>query len=321
MNQQPHRQLLYQGSTQYLQQPYQLYTQFQGDQQVPPSDQSLQLQSQPLPQEPSTTLGKEQDGAGKVVVNESRQLASVDGTSEALSSLQENVHIGLHTFCNNCGKKLAGYEHLCPQCGAAINAAAGSGCSSTLPLPSPKERATTHHPRKRTPLPLSSYFFAPQRPFLTKVYKADSTFQTEQEGTKNKRLPMYYWVFWWKLLEDENVANQVENYNTLKFIRSYRYRACLLLLLLAAWDLVAAISNVGSLIGVFLWLILAFFIYKGYRWAIITAMILWTLGEVTLLVEGYLGNIFWWWLCIGALWAALEVENVRHKRGARITPS
>jgi len=75
-------------------------------------------------------------------------------------------------------------------------------------------------------------------------------------------------------------------------------------------------------IDIILILILAFFVYKGQRWAMIATMIYWTFSRGFQLVSGFsvgdfsAGNIImpiiWWAIFMGVFWQAYQVERARH---------
>ena len=86
-------------------------------------------------------------------------------------------------------------------------------------------------------------------------------------------------IFSWKISEEE-LKNQVDSYRTLKITQSYRGISALLLV--ASMMLTGLLAKFGVIayedfyINLFVYLPIAFFVYKGHRWAIIAIMILWT---------------------------------------------
>ncbi len=131
-------------------------------------------------------------------------------------------------------------------------------------------------------------------------------------------------IFSWKISE-EDMKTQVENYNNLKITESYRGISALLILgsmiltvVLAKLDLVSYDAVYGAII----YLPLAFFIWKGHRWAMIIMIGLWTFekgyqvyataGESSPIVA-----IIWWAIFVGYFVNALKVEIARKKITAK----
>jgi len=132
-------------------------------------------------------------------------------------------------------------------------------------------------------------------------------------------------IFSWKISE-EDMKTQVENYNNLKITESYRGISALLILgsmiltvVLAKFDVVSYDAVYGAIIH----LPLAFFIWKGHRWAMIVMIALWTFekgyhvyataGESSPIVA-----IIWWAIFVGYFVNALKVEIARKKIIAKI---
>jgi len=121
------------------------------------------------------------------------------------------------------------------------------------------------------------------------------------------------------------MKTQVENYNNLKITESYRGISALLILgsmilivVLAKLDMVSYDAVYGAII----YLPLAFFIWKGHRWAMIVMIGLWTFekgyqvyataGESSPIVA-----IIWWAIFVGYFVNALKVEIARKKITAK----
>lgn len=133
-----------------------------------------------------------------------------------------------------------------------------------------------------------------------------------------------HWLLWWIVDKDE-LAWQVRNYETLNIWHASRKIAtlallfsCLLttiLILFANWDSSASID-------VILMLIIAFFIYKGHRWAMIAAMIYWTFAKFYGMYLSYSAGstpnpllaILWWTLYMHAFYVAYKVEQFRRDK-------
>lgn len=126
-------------------------------------------------------------------------------------------------------------------------------------------------------------------------------------------------IFSWKVSE-EDLKKQVENYNTLKLTESYRGIAALLVLgsmiltvLLAKFGVI----DYSAVYSPIIYLPIAFFIYKGQKWAMITIMILWTLEKgYQLYISGGsspIVTIIWWFLFMVYFYNAFKVELARRK--------
>ena len=141
---------------------------------------------------------------------------------------------------------------------------------------------------------------------------------------KNKKT--HHWFFWWKV-EEEELKNQVENYSTLKITHSARGQSVLCLLFsIVLTFLCISFGWLGadnsSYFDIIIFVILAFFIYRGHKWAMIGAMILWTF-EKGYQIFDYFQNqassnsngafilylaILWWAFYMSAFWLAFQTE-------------
>ena len=146
-----------------------------------------------------------------------------------------------------------------------------------------------------------------------------------KEKTKKQSENFLIGLFKWKLSE-EQLKYQIENYDTLGFLSSARKVATALIIFSITLTLIFVIVSWVSSevwIDIVLGLILAFFVYKGKRWAIIGVMIYWTFSKGLQIVGGFsienfsAGNIIipiiWWAILMGALWQAYQVERERKK--------
>jgi hypothetical protein len=123
----------------------------------------------------------------------------------------------------------------------------------------------------------------------------------------------------WKITDDD-LKNQVENYDTLKITQSYRGQSVLF------FSTLLAISTIGSffveyisteeMVGtLIIYVPILIFSYRGHRWAIIAFMILWTIDKVAQFINGessFLIAILWM-LIMPLFYKALKVENERRK--------
>lgn len=126
-----------------------------------------------------------------------------------------------------------------------------------------------------------------------------------------------------KRIEKEKAfENQIENYNNLGIMKSSRGQAVLAIMAISVISLLLAFFNVVTmsdvLFGLIIYIPLAYFIYKGHRWAIIGVMIMWTLDKgyqlISLEGKNLWSTVIWWVIIFMPLYEALRVENERRKR-------
>lgn len=124
---------------------------------------------------------------------------------------------------------------------------------------------------------------------------------------------------------EENLKNQIANYDSLKINKSYRGISALIIFAICAISFLAVFllkdqlaSLSGAFIGISIYMIVGVFVYKGRRWAIITAMILWTSDKAIFIYQalqtgsgGSFVVFFFWIVVMKFFWRALEVENYR----------
>lgn len=126
-------------------------------------------------------------------------------------------------------------------------------------------------------------------------------------------------IFSWKI-SDEEIKAQVENYDRLKITESYRGISTLLILgsmiltvALAKFEVIPYDAVYGSII----YLPIAFFIWRGHRWAMIVMMILWTFEKgYQLYASGGTSPIvpiIWWAIFMGYFVNAFRIELARRK--------
>jgi hypothetical protein len=133
------------------------------------------------------------------------------------------------------------------------------------------------------------------------------------------------WIFWWRI-DPAEPDIQVEQYETLRFWKAARklsvaclaFSVCTVIAFIyfklsdsiAYWDA-----------GVFA--VLAAFIYFGHRWAMIAAMILWTIDKGLFIAQGFdsgsagsnpIMQIIWWAVFMHAFYLAFRVEQEKRKR-------
>lgn len=138
----------------------------------------------------------------------------------------------------------------------------------------------------------------------------------------------FSWLLWWRIDKDE-IQRQVKEYKSLKITQSAKGISSLFLLLSSVVTALLVLFfdwDIYSLIDVFLFLILGFFIYRGHRWAMIIAMFLWTYERIYILIDyetaiegasltgfSVFGSLFFWTIYMHAFYMALRVEIERRK--------
>ena len=128
-------------------------------------------------------------------------------------------------------------------------------------------------------------------------------------------------------INEDELTNQIKNYNSLKINKSYRGIASLIIFTISAISLFAAVlmkdqiqSMDGAFFGILIYAVLGVFILKGKKWAILTAMVLWTSDKalfIVQMIQSGSGGIFivfcFWLLVMRFFWRALEVENYKQE--------
>lgn len=184
-------------------------------------------------------------------------------------------------YCNNCGKHNPKDSKFCQSCGAKI------------------EKVGEEH--KSHPVEVNH----------TTSKETDST-------SKQKKKSNYtHWLFWW-ILDKEELEKQVRGYNSLGWSASRKVSTfallfsmviTVLLIVFAQWDS-------SSLFDVAIMGVLAFFIYRGHRWAMVCAMILWSFEKIYSISTSptsILVSVIWWAIYMHAFYEAFKVEQLRRK--------
>jgi hypothetical protein len=139
---------------------------------------------------------------------------------------------------------------------------------------------------------------------------------------KAKR-PRRHWFFWWKIDADE-LEEQVIGYRTLGPLKSARGISVICLLISIVITLVFVALKMTPISGIgdaLLMAVLSVFIYFGHRWALIVAMLLWTVEKLLVLIGGFSGatpngglavvQVIWWCVYMHAFYLAFRVEQRR----------
>lgn len=139
-------------------------------------------------------------------------------------------------------------------------------------------------------------------------------------------------LMWWRINPDE-FEKQVNEYDTLKIGQSARGVSFILLILSAVISLAVSYFTSwieSSWLDAFLMVLLGFFIYRGHRWAMIGAMILWTAEKGYQLYAGFSGAggagstnfimiYLWWALFMRAFYLSYRVEQALREGQAPAT--
>lgn len=137
------------------------------------------------------------------------------------------------------------------------------------------------------------------------------------ELPKKKKNP-FAWILWWQLDEDE-LIKQVTQYDSLKWYNSARGGSVILLLLSAVITVIYIfVTNMDlfALIDPVISLIFVLFIFKKKRWAIVGAMIYWTLEKAIMIFSGDSSAVisfFWWTTYMHMFYLAFKVENAHRE--------
>ena len=137
------------------------------------------------------------------------------------------------------------------------------------------------------------------------------------------------WILWWRV-DDENLQDQITHYDTLGWFTSARKLSVVCLLFSATMTtlfILAGTLGMEAVADIVIMAVLAAFIYRGHRWAMVAAMVFWTL-EKFLTTLGPLGagkppnvvglpiSLLWWAGYMHAFFLAFRVERERRKLAA-----
>jgi hypothetical protein len=126
------------------------------------------------------------------------------------------------------------------------------------------------------------------------------------------------WLLWWRV-SDEEVESQVKDYDVLTMVQSARGLSMLLLLaaaLVMSFVIFFGASDAIGYIDVGIFGILAVLIYEGYRWAILAAMIAWTIEKLLAVLSPssvvmVVIAVVWWTVYMRVFYLALRTERAR----------
>jgi hypothetical protein len=134
----------------------------------------------------------------------------------------------------------------------------------------------------------------------------------------------WHWLLWWQIDQAE-LARQVAEYDGLGFLASARKLSVLLLMLSSVANLIliaAGISDKWTYLDITLFTSLAIFIFFGHRWAMISAMVLWTIEKgdsIYDITQSSAPNgvslvpVIFWAVFMHAFYLAFRVETQRSR--------
>jgi hypothetical protein len=126
------------------------------------------------------------------------------------------------------------------------------------------------------------------------------------------------WLLWWRV-SDEDVETQVKNYDVLTMFQSARGLSMVLLLaaaLVMSFVIFFGASDAIDYIDVGIFGILAVLIYEGYRWAMLAAMVAWTIEKLLAVLSPssvmmVVLAVVWWTVYMRVFYLALRTERAR----------
>ena len=192
------------------------------------------------------------------------------------------------TFRCSCGETLhadarqIGRQCQCGQCGRLID---------ILPLPA-EQLYASFDDQALLELAAERDTFAPetQRALdaeIARRHLSSVPYLTRDEH-KQPRRSLLHWLLWWRI-DQEELDKQIVEYASLKITQSAKGQSFFLLIFSALITTISiAFSNYSSasFIDVFILSLLGCFIYRGQQWAMIGAMIFWTLEKFYILYTG-----------------------------------
>jgi hypothetical protein len=129
------------------------------------------------------------------------------------------------------------------------------------------------------------------------------------------------WLLWWRV-SDEDVESQVKNYDVLTMFQSARGLSMVLLLaatLVMSFVIFFGASDAIGYIDIGIFAILAILIYEGYRWAMLAAMIAWTIEKLLSVLSPssvmmVVIAVVWWTAYMRVFYLAFCTERARSIR-------
>ncbi len=142
-------------------------------------------------------------------------------------------------------------------------------------------------------------------------------------ASKSEPRAPFAWILWWRVDQD-TIEKQARRYNRLKIHETSRGQGALILLFSALLStvMIVFVNHMPlGLIDVGLFLGLAVFVFLGHRWAMIGAMVLWTLEKAAQLIGGIYAHqyvtpftiVIWWTVYMHIFFTAWRVEQYRRR--------
>lgn len=163
--------------------------------------------------------------------------------------------------------------------------------------------------------------FCPNCGSEVKIFSDNTNDESTNSSKKEKdKKSTRNWFMWWKVNEAD-LKEQVSNYETLSIYKSAKGQSTLMLLLSAFVTFLfisfkSDIVDSSAYLDISLFVILSIFVYRGQKWAMIGAMVLWTLEKVYTIYAGVgspIMSILWWTVYMSSFWLAYKVELERSK--------
>lgn len=152
----------------------------------------------------------------------------------------------------------------------------------------------------------------------------------KQHSTSSPAKQSANWLWWWRV-DNEAVAKQVQQHNTISFFKTYKAVSVLFLLLSAgfiAFLVLMGFNKMDSLLDALVLLALSLLVARGNLHAIIFTMIFWTIARAWNVYQallqpdispGLILLIFaWWCVCMHAFYMTYCVEGLYQ---AAVTPA
>jgi hypothetical protein len=147
------------------------------------------------------------------------------------------------------------------------------------------------------------------------------------DGKDGKIAKYIQYLIWWQIDQDE-INKQVTGYNTLKIYQSARGIGFLLFIFSASvtfFMIMFANSDIFNLVDVIMSLTIGYFMYKGRKWAMVFAMVFWSIEKFYMIYEriqsatqsssftGVMMQIVYWAIFMHVFFLAYKVESARIK--------
>jgi hypothetical protein len=136
------------------------------------------------------------------------------------------------------------------------------------------------------------------------------------DNKKSKKSPGAF-LLWWRT-DPVEVQRQIAGYDSLRVWQSARGTSALLCLLTVVVTMLLGgfmhLSSGEIATEAVVWTIVAILMYRGYRWAFLAGMLLWTFEKGGLLFSSGAApvvQIIWWTIYMSAFFLAFKVETDR----------